>query len=188
MNPDVERRLAAIYGQPPTRKRCSRCEQTLPVADFRANAKLRSGWDSWCRPCRAKANQIWRADHVEYVEQANFARRKRPQPRVCVECGASFLSVRRDRFLCGPTCKAARYRRSKKGEAVTTVPADKMQPAHQPPKVTSSSPATGKGQVNLGPPPIGSGPYPGLQITGLGPSTEAPPPPSGRPFTDGGKK
>jgi len=43
------------------RKRCAKCRQWLHVREFRANPALRSGLDSWCRPCHRAATRAWRA-------------------------------------------------------------------------------------------------------------------------------
>jgi hypothetical protein len=42
-------------------KRCTRCSQTLPLDSFAPKPKLSSGFDSWCRPCRAENLRAWRA-------------------------------------------------------------------------------------------------------------------------------
>jgi len=70
---------------------------------------------------------------------------------------------------------------------MTTVPKDNMSPPRQPPNVSSSAPQTGKGQVNLGPPIIGIGPYPGDPITGLGKGANFPRPSGVKPYKDGPK-
>jgi hypothetical protein len=35
-------------------KLCSRCQQRLPLNSFTPNPRFSSGWDSWCRGCRAE--------------------------------------------------------------------------------------------------------------------------------------
>jgi hypothetical protein len=69
---------------------------------------------------------------------------------------------------------------------MSTVPKDQMNPPKQAPDVNSSAPATGKGQVNLGPPIIGIGPYPGDPITGLD-KGNIPAPAGVKPFKDSPK-
>jgi hypothetical protein len=51
--------------RPDGTKSCSKCERVLPVDAFRANPKLRSGFDSWCRECQAVANRRWRTRRRE---------------------------------------------------------------------------------------------------------------------------
>jgi hypothetical protein len=56
-------------------KLCAKCRERLPLSDFRANARVRSGLDSWCIPCHRVATRESRAKHrVKY----NAARRVRP--------------------------------------------------------------------------------------------------------------
>jgi hypothetical protein len=69
---------------------------------------------------------------------------------------------------------------------VTTVPRDQMSPPEPPPRVNSSAPQTGKGQVNLGPPIIGIGTYVSDPVTGLGKSN-VPPPAGLKPYKDTSK-
>lgn len=68
----------------------------------------------------------------------------------------------------------------------STVPKDPMSVPRQPPNVSSSAPQTGKGQVNLGPPVVGKGPYSADPITGFGVAKE-PPPAGAKPYTDKAK-
>lgn len=43
------------------RKQCAQCKQWLHAREFRPMTHLRSGLDSWCRPCHRAANREWRA-------------------------------------------------------------------------------------------------------------------------------
>jgi ribosomal protein L40E len=42
-------------------KWCTRCNRRLPVEQFTPKPQLSSGYDSWCRPCRAENLRQWRA-------------------------------------------------------------------------------------------------------------------------------
>jgi hypothetical protein len=53
-------------------KRCTCCRQHLPVSEFRANAKLSSGLDSWCIECHRVAT---RKSREKYPEKYNARRR-----------------------------------------------------------------------------------------------------------------
>lgn len=61
-------------------KRCARCREYLPAEAFMPNPKMRSGLNSWCRPCVAERNRQWRAENPAYVDEANA--RKRDERRL----------------------------------------------------------------------------------------------------------
>jgi hypothetical protein len=42
-------------------KACTRCRQMLPLESFAPKPKVSSGFDSWCRRCRAENLRVWRA-------------------------------------------------------------------------------------------------------------------------------
>lgn len=44
-------------------KVCAKCEQRLPGTRFRANPRLSSGLDSWCKECHLEASRRSRARH-----------------------------------------------------------------------------------------------------------------------------
>jgi hypothetical protein len=73
-----------------THKRCARCQERLPIGDFRPNAKLRDGLHSWCRPCCDEYRRQWRSAHPEAIARYNAARRLGERERECVDCGESF--------------------------------------------------------------------------------------------------
>jgi hypothetical protein len=68
-------------GKPPTEKRCVRCERWLPFEAFRANPRLRSGLNSWCKECQLERGRQWRAEHPEYEQRYNERRREAYQAR-----------------------------------------------------------------------------------------------------------
>ena len=88
-------------------KRCSRCRRSLPVSEFRANDKLRSGLDSWCLDCRREASREWRMAHRD---ECNERRRVPPSKLRCVECGGEFEG-RKGKLICSRRCKDRRYAR-----------------------------------------------------------------------------
>jgi len=94
-------------------KWCCRCRQWLPLEAFRPNPNLRSGIDSWCRPCHANAVREWRERNPEYIAALNERRRREyreahPRPtRPCVVCGRDF-SGRPDALVCGEECRRQR--------------------------------------------------------------------------------
>jgi len=55
MNATTSQRIAR------DRKFCTSCRQWLHVREFRANAKVQTGLDSWCRSCHRAATRAWRA-------------------------------------------------------------------------------------------------------------------------------
>ncbi|MGH3304891.1 MAG: hypothetical protein ACRDOK_25130 [Streptosporangiaceae bacterium] len=44
-------------------KRCSKCGQTRPLADFSRCSASSDGLDRWCRECKARSYQAWAAGH-----------------------------------------------------------------------------------------------------------------------------
>lgn len=58
-----------------TSKLCARCKQHRPAVAFRANTKLRSGLDSWCRDCHVQALREWRARNPAYAETEKVRKR-----------------------------------------------------------------------------------------------------------------
>lgn len=93
---------------PTTHKHCPRCGGFLPLEDFRPNARLKSGWSSWCRRCSLSATREWRDRNREAIDAYNRARRIPPAELTCVECGVTFEG-RRNRLVCSRGCKDARY-------------------------------------------------------------------------------
>jgi hypothetical protein len=67
------------WNAPPTEKRCVRCEQWLPLDQFRLNPRMRSGLDSWCNGCKLERTRQYRVEHPEY-EQAYNERRRAAYP------------------------------------------------------------------------------------------------------------
>jgi hypothetical protein len=41
-------------------KRCVRCEQTKPLADFTRHKRTSDGLSSWCKDCHNAATREWR--------------------------------------------------------------------------------------------------------------------------------
>ena len=41
-------------------KLCARCLDKKPLADFGDNPKMKSGKKSYCKPCNADLQRIWR--------------------------------------------------------------------------------------------------------------------------------
>jgi hypothetical protein len=55
-----------------TTKRCTKCEQVLPLDDFGVNAKADPyghslGRNSWCKRCQVRATQEWRKSRRKKV-------------------------------------------------------------------------------------------------------------------------
>src|SRR4051794_35457213 len=59
-------------------KRCRKCDEHKPATDFRLNAKMRDGLDSWCRECHRKAVHLSKA---KYGARYNAAKRGRLEQR-----------------------------------------------------------------------------------------------------------
>ena len=60
----VPDRALFIGGQellPDDTKLCTRCRERLPLGRFTPKPGRPSGYDSWCRACRADYNRTWRA-------------------------------------------------------------------------------------------------------------------------------
>lgn len=52
-------------------KRCTKCGETRPVAEFGPNKRMRDGLNSNCRPCRRAAKRKWAADNAQRVAEYN---------------------------------------------------------------------------------------------------------------------
>jgi hypothetical protein len=108
--------------EPPTEKRCSRCDQWLPLEAFRPNPRLRSGLNSWCRPCCAEATRQWREANPKYIEGDNARRREDYQSahplseRSCAVCNRTFTG-RPDRLVCSERCRNIRKREQRQSVA-----------------------------------------------------------------------
>ena len=82
---EESRRLAEIARRSaklsvPTEKRCVRCGESKPVAEFRRNPRMRDGFGSWCRECSVARTREWRAEHREELNarrRAEYAAAKR---------------------------------------------------------------------------------------------------------------
>lgn len=57
-----------------TEKRCVRCEESKPVAEFRRNARMRDGLHSWCKACSVERTREWRAEHRDELNARRRAR------------------------------------------------------------------------------------------------------------------
>jgi hypothetical protein len=80
-------------------KRCSKCDRWLELGAFRPNARVSSGFNSWCRACCAVRTKQWR-EASGYNERYNASRRILHEPRRCLGCGEMFTPVRRDSRRC----------------------------------------------------------------------------------------
>jgi hypothetical protein len=56
-------------------KRCTKCGETKPAAEFHCNPRMRSGLSSWCRDCHLARVREWRAANPEYERRRNEKRR-----------------------------------------------------------------------------------------------------------------
>jgi hypothetical protein len=57
-------------------RRCGRCQEEKPVADFAWRRKARGQRDNYCRPCRAAYKQEhYRANRRRYIEQAGIRKK-----------------------------------------------------------------------------------------------------------------
>lgn len=65
---------------------------------------------------------------------------------------------------------------------MSTVPQSPSQNLKQPPDTDKFNPATAKGQVNIGPPNVGAGPYLAEPVTGLGKGQTGGPQATAKPF------
>src|SRR5215208_819293 len=105
---------------PKTGKWCCSCQRYLPVEVFRSNPNNRSGVDSWCRPCHARAVRAWRAKNgPEYnAQRRGEYREANPLPtRPCAICG-KLMTKRPNALVCGEECRRQRKlekRQAKRG-------------------------------------------------------------------------
>lgn len=53
----------ALEHQRDGRRRCARCDELLPLAAFRPDARLQDGLSSYCRPCAVERTREWRRQH-----------------------------------------------------------------------------------------------------------------------------
>lgn len=95
----------------PETKRCSRCHEVRPAADYHRKAEANDGLASYCKPCSAESSRAWRAAHPKPAKP-------RPAlplsaPKVCPGCGAMFginhgesRSNYALRITCGRSCGA----------------------------------------------------------------------------------
>jgi hypothetical protein len=92
-------------------KRCARCGQFLPVAEFRPNPRnTLYGLHSWCRRCCAANNREWRERNREQIDAYNASLRRPPVRHECSECGAEFFA-QSNKLTCSDRCRRARWRR-----------------------------------------------------------------------------
>jgi hypothetical protein len=95
----------------PERKRCARCGERLPFADFRPNPRnTYYKLHSWCRGCCAAYNREWRERHREQIDAYNASLRRPPVRHECSECGAEFFA-QPNKLTCSDRCRRARWRR-----------------------------------------------------------------------------
>lgn len=80
----------------PTVKWCPRCQQTLPIGDFRLRS--RGGWSAYCKPCAADYYRNTRVRDPFVKLRHNLARKGGPvasvpelrtlgEPHTCYLCG-----------------------------------------------------------------------------------------------------
>lgn len=81
--------------QAPTEKRCSKCERTLPVSEFRGDPRLADGLRSQCKQCQRKTStESWRRRCGKGTGTGGYDRTKPPPqkpaptsgPPSCPEC------------------------------------------------------------------------------------------------------
>jgi hypothetical protein len=82
-------------------RRCGRCGETKPVADFAWRRRARGQRDNYCRPCRAAYKQEhYAANRRRYIDQAQLRKRAIARERAvflveffsshpCVDCAES---------------------------------------------------------------------------------------------------
>ena len=62
-------------------KRCARCGEDRPRADFRKNSTLPGGLQAYCRPCQAAWKREWREANPEKARARGRRERARRQAR-----------------------------------------------------------------------------------------------------------
>jgi hypothetical protein len=94
-HPSSQEGHAMTANDPITSKRCGKCREVKPVADFQLNRATLSGYQSSCKTCRNKPGG-----------------RERVPLRECAVCGKPFRPRWRGmaKFLCGTICNGV-YRR-----------------------------------------------------------------------------
>lgn len=55
-------------------KRCSKCHELLPAADYHRNVRAADGLQDRCKSCRSASNREWRAKNPERVRHHNARR------------------------------------------------------------------------------------------------------------------
>jgi hypothetical protein len=91
---------------------CCSCQRYLPIEVFRSNPNNRSGVDSWCWPCHARAVRAWRAKNgPEYnAKRRREYREKHPLPtRYCAVCDRPMMRPA-NVVVCGEECRRERKR------------------------------------------------------------------------------
>lgn len=90
-----------LDGLAPSRKRCSMCQQWLPLDEFHRNRSRRDGRQNACKPCNIARNQRWYREHPEVrgarMDEYNRRRKRKLQELLlsylhdhpCVDCGES---------------------------------------------------------------------------------------------------
>lgn len=66
---------------PTPKKRCSCCEQQLPLTSFSRNRQAKDGLHYYCRACAAAKQREWAANNAETVKRmrSNYLRRVHAQ-------------------------------------------------------------------------------------------------------------
>lgn len=80
-------------------KKCSRCGQVKPLAEFHRMAAGAGGVRADCKPC-----------HLDYMRSRYVPRVHEPEQMVCPQCGGTFTRVRtqgRPRIYCSRRCTMA---------------------------------------------------------------------------------
>lgn len=80
-------------------KKCSRCGEVKPLAEFHRMAAGAGGVRSDCKPC-----------HLDYMRSKYVPRTHEPEQMVCPQCGESFTRVRtqgQPRVYCSRRCTMA---------------------------------------------------------------------------------
>ena len=63
--PGPGRRGSVTITEPLDPKRCARCGEEKPIAEYPNNARTAAGLSSWCKLCHRQRTQRWRAEHRE---------------------------------------------------------------------------------------------------------------------------
>ena len=50
-------------------KECKKCKEVMPLTDFSKDSTKSNGISSYCKPCKNKANEVWRERNREEIKE-----------------------------------------------------------------------------------------------------------------------